>query len=347
MSIIHLNGWDYFPSNLALNDTSLIGFMQADGFYSFGGQGFNTQPGVFGGTALHLYSNSEASQALASSYSNGAILGTRFKLDPNISFTDPAYIALKDSISGNNVVQVGVVPTSGQVTAIVNGITYSSAAAKVLINTAVYLQFKWLDNFFEVRVNGDIVIQSSVTGIDLASYDSLHYRTGNYGGVSNGAAFDDLYLLDPSTGDNVDYLGNVRVGANLASGNGDVIDLTPIGAATNWQAALNWQLSNTVYNETATVGNYDLYQYAAGAATRNVFGIQVKGAYTQDNGVQLWGKNQIKTGGTVYGGTEKGLNSMNYGTITDYWDKNPNTGAFFTDADLAALQAGPLLSRSD
>lgn len=340
MSIIYMNGWDYLPDNLAIGDADLIHFLAADGSYNNSMQG--TVAGAFGGTALHQTNNfnNQYNQALLDTYSGGAIMGWRHKYDVG-TYT----IRLLNSVGGSSPVTVGF-SSIGQITVTVSGKTYTSRAAAFLIATWHYLQLKYLNGFFELRLNGDIVIQSSDVDIVLQPYDSWGINIPN--GNAAGCSVDDMYILDPSDGpDNVDYLGNILVGCNLPIANGSHIDLTPVGVSENWQAGIDWRLNSATYDFTTTVGDYDIYEMQSGAATRQIFGIQLKGAFTQDNGIQLYGKNQMLIGGTLYSGTQKGLNQLNYGTINDYFDKNPDTGVAWLTSDLAAMECGPLLAASD
>lgn len=340
MSIIYMNGWDYLPDNLGIGDTDLHTFLTADASYSFSFQG--TVPGAFGGTALRQQSNffNAYNQSLLDTFSGGAVMGWRMRYEGTV-----ANINLIDSVA-NVVVCAVEFDSNGQVIVRVSGKTYKTRAAAFLINTWIYVQYKWLNGFFELKLNGDIFIQSTDVGIVLSNFDSW----GIQGIATAGSvcSVDDMYILDPSDGpDNIDYLGNILVGCNLPIANGSHIDLTPVGVSQNWQAGIDWRLNSATYDFTTTVGDYDLYEMQSGAATRQIFGIQLKGAFTQDNGIQLYGKNQMKLGSTLYSGTQRGLNQVNYGTINDYFDKNPDTGVAWLTSDLAAMECGPLLAASD
>lgn len=339
--IAHMDGWDYLPNNLGVGDGNLRTFQFADGALSVGNTG--TMAGAFGGTALKHGNNSGYTQYIGRSLAGGAVFGMRWI---NLPAQQGVGMSLYNSPDNTRPVQIGF-GGNGAVNVTVGGVTYTSAAACFLQNTWFYFQFKWLNHFFELKINGDVVITTTAVSVLLLPFDCYIVNTDQQGTSNDKCGTDDLYILDPLISGGTDYLGNVRALLQATASAGAVTDLTPTGVSFNWQAGSNWQLLNTIYNSTPTVGNYDLYGLAASVAARQIFGIQVKGGYTQDNGTQLYGKNQIRTNATLYGGTQKGCNSGGYKLQNDYWSKNPNTGTDWTNTLLNALQAGPLLAASD
>lgn len=210
--------------------------------------------------------------------------------------------------------------------------------------------------FAQVKVDGEIVID--ITNADFTpgvlplgfdwGFDA--YRIGTPAGTSSKLwAIDDLYILDatgPAPYNN--YLGNVRVGCMKPDAPGDVTGLIPVGAAANWIAGASTDITadTTVYNQTDTVGAYDLYHLQANVPSRQVFGIMTTVFYRQDNAIQLWSQNVLKTGGVEYYGDIRGVAQTYIGRDTIY-DNNPNTGVSWTNADLADVQIGPKLAASD
>jgi hypothetical protein len=135
-----------------------------------------------------------------------------------------------------------------------------------------------------------------------------------------------------------DYLGNVRVNTQFTVGAGDLTQFGVVGAANNWDAVNEFVLTDAEYTWTQTVGNEDLYAMDPIITAANIFGMQITGAWRQDDATQMKGHSLIKTHGTIYEGADNEL-AQSYRYYRDVYELNPNTGVGWTAAELNAVQA--------
>lgn len=222
-----------------------------------------------------------------------------------------------------------------------------------------YLEISWTpgystDGTFEVRVNtvpvlslpavrtaaGTLVFPATSPGFDMLFYfvDRNSDATG-----ANSWAWDDEYLLTKAGAQNDDYLGNVRAKYMAPVSDGSPLQWTIGGsapAATNWQSVLNTALNDTKYVYASTVGFQDLYGIDPNLNTPQVFGVEVSGAYRQDDATQRWVKNTISSGGTLATGVPHAIN-QSFTFYPDIYELNPDTGVAFTGAEVNALLIGP------
>lgn len=203
------------------------------------------------------------------------------------------------------------------------------------------------DGLFEIRVN--TVVKASFIGdtnvgtpvLSLApGWDTLVWTNGAINSITTDIFWDDVYLLDDTGAHNTDYLGNVRVNAQFAVAPGDLTQFGRVGAATsNWDAVNDTALTDAQYVYDGTAGEMDLYTMNPNVTAQNIFGVQIRGAYRQDDSTQMIARNILKTGGTIYEGSDHYL-SGSYRYYRDVWELNPNTGVGWTSANLNAIQAG-------
>lgn len=172
-------------------------------------------------------------------------------------------------------------------------------------------------------------------------WDNLHWYQDADNVTTRVFNWDDVYVLDDTGTDNTDYLGNVRVNTQFTVGAGDLTQFSRVGSAgSNWDTVNETALDDTQYVYDGTVGQKDLYAMDPNVAALNIFGVQVRGAYRQDDSTQIVARNIIKTGGTIYEGSNDHYLSGTYKYFRDIWELNPNTGVGWVSADLNAIQAG-------
>lgn len=351
MTLLLMDSFDYFSAGTTPSTAELSAF----NYFNISGSA-TCITGPFGGVAMASRGDggggaqpSTAFDLVHPNFSAGisaeTIIGQRIWAYGNSS----GRFYVKNSSAGT-IFSVGV-NSYGQVVVYNydNSIKAISRPGTVNTQTWNYFEIRFtLNTRIRVRVNTDLVIDyvgtfgppSNPTTWDVLSWGGAMSFT-----TQQVFAWDDLYVLTTTAAPNNDYLGNVRVRLQQPAAAGDVTQLTPVGAASNYLAQINPTLSAGVYDQTATVGQYDLYQMQANAAARNIYGVQVRGTFLQDNATQLKGSLVMKTGGTEYEGTHYSLSSA-YDTYYSVWDINPHTSAAWTNSDLNAIQAGPKLAES-
>ena len=352
MTLLYMDSFDYLPAA----GTNLSGSLLFPMNYYNVTDGFRTIAGAFGGLGIELW--------------GGGVYYTNYYLDlmpPSIAsgISEETVIGMRMAWGGwGTQCSFGVLNSGDGFSKF--GIACSSYGELLLIKSdgtvlarsapGTIVMFAW--NYIEikftissggtgrvrVRINTDLVIDytGTLSPVGASTWNVLRWYAH---GESPNMRWDDLYVLTTSGTDANDYLGNVRVRMQLPSGPGDITQLTPTGAATNWQAQINPSLNTGIYDSTATVGNYDLYALQANAAARNIYGVQVRGTFLQDNATQLKGSFLMKTGGTEYESPHFSL-SGGYDTYYGIWGINPHSSVPWTNSDLNALQAGPKLAES-
>lgn len=352
MSLLYIDSFDYFP---AAGTQVFPAYLSQLNYYNINGWYF-TLAGAFGGQALSIDNRGNVGTmtadlvipAAGAGVSEETIIGQRMIWNgyPLAQFVVGASsYGSQFSFTVNNFGALVFKNYDGTILAI-------SAPGLIQMGGWNYFECRFtIGSRMRIRINTGLIIDySGDFGRPSPADNTWNYLTWqgstNNGGSNVMISWDDLYVLT-TTGDvNNDYLGNVRVRMQLPSGPGDVTDLTPTGAATDWEAQLNTALATTKYASTATVGNYDLYALQANSAARNIFGMQVRGCFLQDDATQLTGVMRLKTGGSEFDATTSFLLSSSNDTYYGIWDQNPLTEDHWTNADLNALQVGPKLLAS-
>jgi hypothetical protein len=199
----------------------------------------------------------------------------------------------------------------------------------------------------EVRLNSVTIAALTVTGANTqvsgnAWWDTLELCSDT--SEPDTFLIDDLYYGDTTEGVG-SYPGTVPIGdchvqTLFPVGNGSV-QFTPLANA-NWQEVSETAMdSDTSYNYDSTVGNEDLFNFAAlPSNTTLIYGIQVTGAYRKDDSGARQVKQGVKSGAAETYGADWSLSEANYVYFTDQWILDPNTSANWATAAVNALSAG-------
>lgn len=362
MALYRIDGWDYWKMSSGTVDTDVQANAYADGYYDDVAQ-VSTNTGRFGIGQSMVYRNELFSSPV------GEAIGRRWTTETTVigqaMFTPHAFGAnwtygVVDAQGANGTQfwlqfdDLGVIrlyrggtnsTTSG------GGSVVATTPAKVYhADEWDYVEIKFLVHptagLVEVRVN-TVVVMSYVGPTQNMMPPILGQAPGwdaisvgrTIGSAGPAVRLDDRYILDDTGTDNVDYLGNVRVNTQLTIAPGDVTQMSVFGAAANWNAVNEPELTEVEYVYDATMGDYDLYTMDPNVVAQNIFGVQVVGAHRQDDSTQLKSNLLLKTGGTEFAGADHFL-AQTYHYYRDMWDLNPDTGVGWTAAELNAIQAG-------
>lgn len=364
MALYRFDGWDYYPA--AGSDVQVQ--TKADGWYDSVGA-LTTYAGRFGkGLSLGFTIGNFATgvaEGVGKRWDAGetCVIGQAFYIPPG---NFQGFMFGTSDVQGGNGRQfwlqfedVGVIRLyrggNSSVDASGGALVATSAAKVWHEDEWDYVEVKFIISdtagMVEVRVNKVVVISYLGRTSNLhpavlslpSGWDTLFYQ----GGINNtddfgGIRWDDRYILDNTGSNNTDYLGNVRVNLQKTTAPGDLTDMSVFGATANWDAVNDTPLDDTEYVYSSLVGDRDLYTMDPNVTAQNIFGIQVVGAWRQDDATQMNGHHLIKTGGVVYEGGDNNL-AQTYHYYRNVWELNPFTGVGWTAADLNAIQAGQKL----
>lgn len=380
MSLIYMDGYDYLDLSTIQGHHSA--FLGADGWYADTGRTV-TEEGRFGigkclslkasGAGLfELYSVRAIPKGRQEGVGKTIVWGMAY-YTADVLEGRSIYMALYDSLTERRLIQFNQTGLgSWEVWTNCDGVRgyyTGTRLGRSAINlwkkfTWHYVELKFTmpaagsaTGSVEMKVDGEIII--AVTNVNITAGAVPAPNTVGFDGIVYGVTrdqfpvefkVDDMYLLDTSgPAPHNNYLGNIRVGSMIPDSIGDRSEMDPVGAATNWGAIVadkNMTLADPTYVTTTTVGDTDLYNLQANIPARAVFGLQLAIFYRQTDAVQLYSSNILKVNGVEYSAPERGV-SQTYSSRHNLWDVNPNTGLLWTNTELAALQAGPRLNRSD
>lgn len=352
MALRLIDGFDYYPSS------GLSTVVTAQGWTGATGSIVRSTNNAFGyGYSMGLSSNNNndvIQRSLRGRYTGVGVLGMRMFVPSN----GPGYsLSIVDSMtsSGNRQWRLHFLET-GNIDLYVgnNVLTARTDAMSYTPGKWFYLEIKWTPSLitgtFEVRINTVPVLTlpsiqtayGTVVGGGASGFDTVEFWKSSISGALNSWAWDDLYFLDTTGSVNNDYLGNVRVKAQLPVSDYSV--QFAIGgtapASTNWQSVLNTALNDTKYVYTPTAGYKDLYDIDPILNTPLVHGIEISGAYRQDDATQRFIKNSIQSSGVNAEGVSRAIN-QSYTFYADIFETDPNTGVSFTGTAANALKIGP------
>jgi hypothetical protein len=214
-------------------------------------------------------------------------------------------------------------------------------------NTWYYIEFKFTihgsTGVAEVKLNGAAEIASTgsldLTGTANNYWNGIRLGRNNAGAAGQGT-YDDLYLLDTSTGSNTDFLGPVFVAACYPSGNGNHSDWTPNGGSNMGCVSEMYEDGNGSFNQSATASDIDTFEMQnLPAAAGSVFAIAQHTVAAQDGGGARTIRQKLRIAGTDYNGASVNTSST-YQMFSEYRDVSPATSAAWSVSEVNGMESG-------
>lgn len=222
-------------------------------------------------------------------------------------------------------------------TSLLNINTWYEIECKVTINNTT--------GSVECRLNsvsGEIPSTTSLNtrGSTTTNTDQMRWNNG----ALQTTLFDDLYMLDPTTGgapDNtfLSIAAGWRVQTNTTAANSSV-QWTPNGAAANWQCVN--QLTpdgDTTYNSTASAAQTDLFTMTALLGTPAIFGVTLSVMARKDDASVRSLTPKLSSSGTVVSGFTVAL-PQTYDSLMNVYEQDPHTSAQWVYTAVNAVITG-------
>jgi hypothetical protein len=286
--------------------------------------------GQLGGSAIQLTSNGSYECHLAANYTR-LIWGGRFKVS-SLTTTIVAFFdgsstiqcALSVNGSGNLIFHRTNNPT-GQIgsagsTVITTG-TWFYAEVDVTFNSS--------SGAFTVRLGGS---GTEISGSGVNTVSSANNYANGFGWAaqvnSQFGTFDDMYLLDPTTGSApfTSMLGVCRVETLFPTANNSVT-WTP-NASTNVSQVQETSMdSDTTYNSIAATTGQDTFAHGSLSSTpTTIYAVAVRAVMRKDDVFNSNAQTTLISGGTTQQGASNNQTTT-YQTNRDIYLNDPNTSA--------------------
>lgn len=281
---------------------------------------FDTDTVVVGG-AIKLYgSNTTTAQDPVWSYHNGTNLLAGVYLSTTAN--TPLYMAL-------------------------NGTALFTSTATITTGQWYYVETKYTigsTGLVELYIDG--VSQGSSTANTIVGTNTTMNRVylGSYTYGQNKALhyLDDLYILDTSGTVNNDYLGDVRVSFNTATGSSTSQWNVSSGTASNASYVDDGSPDDdTTYVYSTTTGAVDVYPFVDVGTDTNikVYAVQVSAMHRRDDTEAHTVAPLLVDGTTTYTGSV-GTCGADYLCTTTLWETDPATSTLWTPATVNTLCSG-------
>ena len=236
--------------------------------------------------------------------------------------------------------------SSGVLTVSRAGTLLATGSTVLSTSTWYYIELK-----FTIHASAGVIELHLNGATEIASTSSLNTRATantqwNAVGLGTSSAnsvyylYDDLYVLDTSTGSNTDFLGPIRVVALYPAGAGNYAQWTPNGGSNDGSVSETYNDEDNSFNQSATANQIDSFVFQdLPVVSGSVFAIQHILVARQDAGAARTIAPLQRSGGSDYVGTTKAL-STTYQFLTDIKDVNPVDSAAFEVADVNGAEFG-------
>jgi hypothetical protein len=346
MSLIGFEGFDDnnggFPDELLGGGQTNV---NGNGYWLAASGGTSKVAGLLGGSAVSLQSNGQYKCLFTTSYSR-IIWGSRIKTFSNFASNPATIVAFLDGTTA----QCGLnFNTAGQM------IFWHSTASTILatgtttfaVNSWYYVEIDVTINnttgAFNVRVNGT-GSELSASGVNTRN-SANNFLNAFWWYDSNGTnsvvcQYDDLYVLDPTTGSApyTSMLGVCRIETLFPTAN-DAVTWTP-SASNNFNQVSEVNMdSDTSYNVTATTGQDTFTHGALAGSPTTIYAAAVRAVVRKDQTSNPQAQTTLISGAATAQGTINGQ-ATTYQAMRDFYLTDPNTSAAWTAAAINATKIG-------
>jgi hypothetical protein len=230
----------------------------------------------------------------------------------------------------------GVLTVTRNATVLATGTTVLSA------NTWYYIELSFtISNaagVVELKLNGVAEI-ASTTALDTTNTANVYWN-----GVSIpanvSAQYDDVYVLDPTTGSNTAFLGPVRCALELPAGPGTTTAWSPNGGTNYGCVSEPYEDGDGSFNQSSTANQIDTFAMQdPPASAGTVFAVQTLITARQDAGAARTIAPVLRPSATDRVGATVSL-STTYQILTQIHDVSPETSAAWTLAEVASTEVG-------
>lgn len=225
-----------------------------------------------------------------------------------------------------------------------NGTVLATGTTVLSSGVWYYIELKFTINastgVVELHLNG---------ATEIASTSSLNTRnTANtqWNGIQLNAGsgqtsfFDDVYVLDTSTGSNTTFLGPVRAVALYPSAPGNYAQWTPNGGTNEGCVSEMFEDGDTSFNQSSTASQIDSFAMQdLPTSSGSVFAVQHVNTARQDAGAARTMAPLARISGTDYVGTTVSL-STSYQILTQIYDQSPATSSAWGLSEVNGMEAG-------
>jgi len=336
MALQFLEGFDHFTTAQASRKwTTVVG------------NGAIVSPGRFSSGQAWQFDNVGTTSYIEKTLTarNTFVVGFAFQ----VAYGDASAPFLRFIDSSTEQIDLRVTSTAGfQFTR--NGTPLATSADNVIaFGYYNYIELKiFIDNstgYVQLRVNGTEVINEPALDTQNSANstaDRIRLQPFSNSG-SYDMRFDDMYVFDSTGTFNNNFVGECRVETHFPSANGALVEFTPTGAGTNYQC-VDETTSNddTDYTLANTVGARDVYTVAPYTFVGNIYGVQLSVTHRKDDVGNRSVAPLARVSSTLYEGTTDTCLSQ-YKMSSKIWEKNPDTAAQWSVAEVNAAQFGLII----
>jgi len=331
MAVIWYNGFDHFLtadlgkhlSNPGSGNTIVNTLSRSPG-------GQSLQPGT------NTAGIGAAGQSFSTNYAQG-VIGFAITMS---STTSRQLLFIADGTTE----QISIRTTASSALTVTRAGTVLATGTTILsANTWYYIEVKFTIHntagVVELRLNGAGEI-ASTGSLDTQVTANAYWNHFAFPIFTSSGVYDDVYVIDPTTGANTTFLGPVRAVALYPAAAGNYAQWTSNGGTNMGTVSETYEDGDNTFNQSATANQLDSFVMDdLPASAGSVFALKPIVVARQDAGAARTVAPLFRIAGADYAGTGKPL-STSYQAVTQIYDQSPASSSAWTIAEVNGLEAG-------